>query len=270
MITIQIDGIPEVTALLKQYPVQATRALEIAVDKMAAEVKDAIKPEIQRVFDRPVPWTINSLKVTPSKNHNMQAIVWFKEPERKGRSMTQHYLIPQVEGGVGPLKGFERALDGRRFVPGKAARLDRYGNISVGQIKQILSVLGRADYAAGSTSNITERSKKRNRKPRDYVWLKNGHGKLPPGIYERYQTKAGFGAKTKKSLPFGEYQKGRQRGRFASVIRARGLRPVLIQMKGTPSYRQRLPFYEIAKKVIDVRLPVLFASEFSRRLGSRR
>jgi hypothetical protein len=269
MITVKIEGFQEVQAMLKKFPAQASRAAEIAIDKTAREVKAAIKQVLPQVFANPVPWTRNSLMVTSTKNHNMQAMVWFKEPERKGRSMTTHYLLPQVEGGQRKLKGFELAMGNKTFVPGSAAKLDRYGNISVGQIKQILSVLGRAEFAAGAQANITARSKKINRKPRDYVYLPHGSGKLPPGVYERYQTGVGFGAKTKRTLPFGEYQKGRSRGRFASVIRARGLRPVLIQTKA-PRYSKRLPFYEIANKVIDMRLVATFQAELSRRTGAAR
>jgi len=266
MITIKIDGIQEVQAMLKQYPVQASRALEIAIDKTAMEIKDAVRQAIPQVFDRPTPYTLNSLRVEKTRNHNMKAAVWFIEPKR----MADHYLIPQVEGGTRKLKGFERALGANSFIPSKHAKLDRYGNLPYGVIVQMLSVLGRAEYVAGYQANITARSKKRNSKPRDYVALPMGAGKLPPGIYQRVQTGVGFGAKTKKTLQFGEFQKGRSKGRFSSVIRARGLRPVVIHGRKTPTYRKRLPFYEIGQKVVDARLVSTFRAELSRRMGFRR
>ncbi|MCX5876630.1 MAG: hypothetical protein NT087_10140 [Deltaproteobacteria bacterium] len=263
MITIKIDGIQSVQEMLKQYPAQASRALETAIDKTAREIKDAIKQVLPQVFSSPTPYTMNSLQFTPTKGHNMQASVWFKEPDRMG----QHYLVPEVEGGPRRLKGFELALGGNTFIPSQMAKLDRYGNLPYGTIVQILSVLGRAEHVAGFSSNITSRSKKTNRKPRDYVYLPNGSGKLPPGIYQRVQTGAGFGAKTKRTLPFGEYQKGRTRGRFASAIHARGLVPVLIQGKKNTLYRKRLPFYEIGQKVSDALLEKLFTLEFFKRLA---
>ncbi len=262
MITLKIDD-SKMQHLLRTFPRETARALEVSLDRTAFAIRKAIRQEMPQVFDRPTPYTLNSLRVTPTKNHNMRAEVWFKEPDR----MTQHYLVPQVHGGPRKLKGFERALGGRAFLPARRGfKLDRYGNLPYGWIVQILSVLQRAEYVAGYMANLTERSAKRNRRPRDYVWLKERHGKLPPGIYERFQTGVGFGAKTKKHLPFGVWQKGRRKGRFASVIRARGLRPVLIEGRKNVHYRPRLPFYDIAMTVVEQRFNDIFSSELDRRL----
>jgi hypothetical protein len=269
MIHVAIDD-ATVKEMIRLLPKEAGRAAELAIDNTARQVRDEIKATIPRVFASPVPWTRNSLQLTPTKNHNMIAIVWFKEPERKGRAMTQHYLVPQVEGGVGQLKGFERALGGVRFVPGVGARLDAYGNVSVGQIKQILSVLGKAEFAAGSSQNATARSRKRNRKQRDYVYLPNGSGKLPPGVYERVQT-AGAVAGRYSTLAdrkrhtrpgFGAWQQGAG----GSAVRARGLRPVLVRGKQNKNVTPRLPFYEISRKVYDNNFLSNFWREFFRRV----
>lgn len=249
--------------LMAVAPKEARRALEIALDKLAFAARDRVREEMPRVFERPTPYTLNSLRVEKTRNHNMQARVWFKEPDR----MTQHYLVAQVEGGPRRLKGFERALGNQAYMPSRHARLDRYGNLPYGQIVQILSVLGRAEYVAGYSANITARSAKRNRKPRDFVLLPRGTGKLPPGVYQRIQTGRGFGAKTKRHLPFGEYQRGRTRGRFSSAIRARGLRPVLIKTGRPPVYRRRLPFHALGRQVVEQRFEATFSAEFRKLLG---
>jgi hypothetical protein len=262
MFEVKVDK-SQVEKLARQFPAQVMRAAEISLDKTADAIRDAERAELPKVFDRPTPYTLNSLKVTKTQGHNMTACVWFKEPDR----MIEHYLVPQVFGGPRRQKGFERAFGGY-FVPSKAESLDRYGNMPYGRIVQILSVLGRAEYKAGYSANVTARSRKRNRKPRDYVLLTNQHGKLPAGIYQRFQTGAGFGAKTKKTLPFGEYQKGATRGKFSSVVRARGLRPVLIQVK-RPGYSKRLPFFEIGRQVFDRQFNATFLSEFGKQMGQR-
>lgn len=113
-------------------------------------------------------------------------------------------------------------------MPGRSAKLDRYGNLPYGTVVQILSVLRAAEYMSGYNANITQRSKKRNRKARDYVIFRNRKGKLPAGVYERVKTSQGFGGKTAKTLPFGAWQKGRGRGKFSSVVRARGLKLILV------------------------------------------
>lgn len=244
MITVKVDmpALNELTGLLTK---RVQRAAERALDATADDMAHAIALEIPRVFDRPTLYTMKSLLAIKTKGHNMIAGVVYKEPDR----MKQHYLVPEIEGGVRHLKGFEiHGFNGATFMPGKGAKIDAYGNISVGQIKQVMSVLGRAEHVAGYSANLTAASAKRNRKPRDYVYLPNGSGRLPPGIYQRVQTGVGFGAKTKKTLPFGEYQKGRVRGSFASVIRARGLKPILIRNTKL-TYTPRLHFYEIGQKV---------------------
>jgi len=233
---------------------RVTRSLEKAIDNTARAIKAEVKKQIPVVFDRPTPYTINSLQVTLTQNHNMKASVWFKDPDR----MMDHYLAPQVEGGPRKMKGFERAL-GAYFEPSKYAKLDRYGNMPYAQIVQILSVLGRAEYKSGYAANVTARSRKRNRRPRDYVQLKTQHGSLPPGIYQRVREGAAISGKAAKSLPFGEWQRGSK----GSIVRATGLRPVLIQIS-KPSYRARLPFFSIAQSVHERMFPRLFQVEMEK------
>lgn len=228
---------------------ETTRATETALDKTAYDIRDSIRAEMKHVFDKPVRYTLNSLKVRPTQNHNMRAFVWFKEPDRMG----QHYLVPQVEGGQRKYKGFERALDNTKMVPGRGARMTKAGNISPGQIRQVLSVLGRAEMTAGYSANMTARSSVRNKSQRDYVYLPRGsaRGKLPPGVYERVsQKRRGIGAKQRKTISrFGTYQKGKTRGKISQVVRARGLRAIMVKGKQHSPVKPRLPFYQIAGRV---------------------
>lgn len=259
MITITIDD-KQVKGMLKAMPKQASRAAEQALDFTAVRIADEVRTQMLRRFDRPTQYTLNSLKVTKTRNHNMMASVWFKDPDRMG----QHYLVPQVDGGKRKLKGFERGLGGHEYIPGVGAKIDSHGNVSPGQIKQIMSVLGRAETSAGFSANLTASSAKRNKKSRDYVVISKGNrGRLAPGVYQRYQTGVGFGAKTKRSLPFGEWQKGRTRGRFASVIQARGLRPIFLQGRTGKAIKPLLPFYELAHAEYNRRFPTAFTARFN-------
>ncbi len=249
-LTIKDEGVKK---LLESLPKTAHRAAELALDQTARDIKEAEYDEMRRVFDNPVPYTLKSLQMTPTMNHVLQASVWFKDPDR----MTQHYLVPQVEGGVRKLKGFERALGRGEYIPGKGARMTKYGNVSPGQIRQFLSVLGKAERTAGYSANISKRSKRRNRKQRDFVLLPDGssRGALPPGIYQRVKTARGFGAKKRRNLPFGEWQKGKR----SEAVRARGLRPIMVEGKEAP-VTPRLDFYGIAGHVFDGRFSSLFYS----------
>ena len=245
-----IKGSEAAQAALKAFPGKAHRACAVAINKTGKAVKLAEQKEMQSVFDRPTRYTLNSLKLDPADKNNLQASVWFKEPDRNRTS--PHYLFPQVEGGQRNLKGFERAF-GEEFVPGAGVRLNKFGNVTGGQIVQIMSVLGKFNRYAGDNSNITRRSRKQNTRERDYVYLPKGSGKLPPGIYKRVQSGVGFGAKTKRTFAdrSRSYQKGRRRGRFASVIRARGLKPILIHGRTGHRVKPLLDFYGIANKTID-------------------
>lgn len=262
MLEVKIDD-KEVRTLMKAFPKRANRAAERTLDKMVDEIKDSVWSQLPKFFDRPTPYTLNSLKVTKTQRHNMVAYVWFKKPPR----MRQHYLVSQVEGGGRSFKGLELAMGNKFFAPakpgnitGRGPQLDKYGNITGGQIRQIMSVLKVAERSAGYSANITARSAKRNRKPRDYVLLRTRHGKLPPGIYQRYQTDVGPGRKTKKRLPPGEKQKSAFKGGF---IQAAGLAHVMYQVK-QPTYKKRLPFYQIGTKIAQARFKPIFKVEWDR------
>lgn len=256
MIKVSVNN-QRVRKMLAAYPRSAKRALEVSLDRTAYEIRDAVKTEMKRVFDKPTPYTLNSLKVTRTRNHNMKAYVWFKEPER----MSQHYLVPQVKGGARQYKGFEQALGDQMFVPGQGAKLNQYGNVTAQRIRQILSVLKLAERGQGYQANITARSAKRNTKQRDFVYLMNGSGKLPPGIYERVATtkKVSLRGKNRK---FGEWQKGKNR----KAVRARGLKPIMLHGRNRAPVKARLDFYGVANKEYRLAFIPIFNAELARRL----
>ena len=112
---------------------QVRFATSLAINRTAQVVKEELKREMQSVFDRPTPFTLNSLQMTPSTKQRLEAKVWFKNPPRVGD--IHHYLEPQVYGGSRPFKGFEYLLQtnahvsrslprGWFAVPGPAASKD--------------------------------------------------------------------------------------------------------------------------------------------------
>lgn len=203
----------------RQLPFATSKALNLT----AKEVKADIRKEMPRVFDRPTPFTLNSVYMSPATKKELYAEVWLKDFAPKGTPAVK-YLAPQVYGGLRGQKRSERWLQwkgilpsGMSWAPGSGARLNQYGNITGGRITQMLSAL-KAFPEVGYMANITERSKKHNRKPRDYFALPRGRGRLPAGVYER----TGRGG--------------------------RGLRFTLAFIR-QPHYRPRLPFFEIARRV---------------------
>lgn len=163
-------------------------------------VRDAQRNEMASVFDRPTSFTLNRsnlvVRATPQR---LVARTKIRDDQSSGVAPVR-YLRPQVFGGDRSIKRFERALQARGLMPqgwfampGPGAKLDTFGNISRGQIMQILSVLGAAEMTSGYSANMTTRSAKRNKKPRDYFasmpanakGVRGVAGRLPYGIYQR-------------------------------------------------------------------------------------
>lgn len=264
MITIKVDD-KYVQDMLKELPKLASRAAEMALDYTAARIGDAVRTQMLHVFNNPTPYTLNSLNVTLTKGHNMMAKVWFKDPDR----MTQHYLVPQVDGGPRKLKGFERGLGmiggmTGEYVPGKTVTLDIYGNVSVGLIRQVLSAIGAAERTAGYSANRTARSAARNAgRQGEYFILPRGNGKMPAGVYERVQNSEGFSPKERKNLGVRAYQKGLG----GAVVRARGLKAIFVKGRTGHAIQPLLPFYSIANAEYAARFAPAFKAKFDGLLG---
>ena len=253
MISITIDD-KQVKAMLKAMPKQAGRAAEQALDFTAVRIADEERTQMLRRFDNPTQYTLNSLKVTKTKGHNMTAIVGFKEPERMG----QHYLLPQVEGGERKLKGFERALGNYEFIPSKHLKLNAQGNITHATAKNAIASKG------------TNKG--------GYVYLSKLKGNaLPPGVYQRFKTDR---AASKKSWRQMGNRKVAVRGaggriigwqspisKIRSAITPQGLKPILLQGRTGHAVRPLLPFYEIAHTAFDRYFTAKFTAEFNRMMG---
>lgn len=224
---------------LSNMPKQIPFAIASALTASAQKVRDAEKREMQSVFDRPTRFTMNSLFMDRATKARLSAIVYFKQPRSGGK----HYLLPQVFGGVRPQKQFEKRLEnagllprGWAAVPGRGARLDGSGNMSRGQINQVLSVLqAQGDGYANTTARSAKRAK---RKPRDLfastqqsrATARNG-GQLPLGVWER----VGNRGQAKNILFF--------------VPRA--------------TYRKRFPFFEVALRVHAQEFPALLQRQIN-------
>jgi hypothetical protein len=189
MITIQVDT-KEVTRLLndiqrKQIPF----ATSVALNKTAQDVQAGLV-EGMSVFDRPKPFTLRGVFVTRSTKANLTATIGLKTRDKGGP--VSEYLAANITGGGRVDKRSEILLRnagilpaGKQTRPGPDARLDAYGNMSRGQIVQILSYFrafgsiatsGRGS-AGGTKSTKINAS---TRKPRTRALFVT-----PSGVYER-------------------------------------------------------------------------------------
>lgn len=239
-------NIPEVQAALERAAGQVPFAQMTALNKTAAKAQEAVRKEMLQVFDRPTPWVLNSLRIKFATKSNLQAELAFKDKNSAESSASM--IEPNVFGGKRHFKAMEARLlrigllpSGWTVVPGAAAQLDAYGNMSRGQISQLLNVLGTYTEAGYNKANAATRARlaKGNVKKNVYgfeYWVnKVGSTKarhLQPGVYQRVKT--GFGS---------------------------SLKPILIFVK-LASYKQRLDFFGIAQKTIDKEYAGQFNSAF--------
>jgi len=246
MITSQWLGANLLTAKSKAVIDKSKVALAKALTFTAEAVRKAEKDEMLRVFDRPTPYTLRSLYLAWATPQKLEARVWFKGADTGGF----HYLKPQVYGGDRKQKLFEslfntigiQAGEMTRsefyIVPGSAAKLDAYGNISRGQLRQILSALGKGARTLGYSANRTAASAKRKgKKLENYFVGAPGNGSQPFGVWQRF----GFA--------------------LGSAVK-----PVLVFVR-KPRYKARFDFHGVAKRVAQIEFPGTLAREMSRVKG---
>lgn len=150
--TIKIDvrsDVKEITRYLNRVQKkQIPFATALALTKVAQDAKKALRANMGVVFDRPTRFTLNSLFVKPAKKKNPISDVRLKDFAGRGGN-ARNYLAPEIQGGARPLKRFEKHLQRRGFlpkgmyvVPSKTQKLNKSGNVTLGQINKILSGLG--------------------------------------------------------------------------------------------------------------------------------
>jgi hypothetical protein len=227
----------------------------VALNKTAEKAREAVRTDMTKVFDRPTPFVINSLRVKYATKTNLRAEVAFKDKNsaESSRSMVE----PHVLGGKRRFKAMEGRLrrmgllpSGWYAVPGAAAKVDAFGNMGKGQISQLLNVLGTYSESGFNKANAATRGRlaKGGRKSSQYglygfaywvnlVGTKSG-SHLAPGVYQRIKT--GFGT---------------------------SLKPVLVFVPAT-SYSKRLDFFGVVQRTADREFPAEFAKSFKAAVGT--
>ena len=239
-----------------KIPGLAEDAARQAVARTLPRGRDAVYAAMRRVFDRPTPYALNALKLQmPDQAGALQGAVMVKGPvDVRGAGVpAQSFLRAQISGGSRRWKRFEVALMKRGYlprgwyaVPARGARLDAWGNMSRGQVVELMSWLGlfgsaRGERAAGYRANKTEKSKAR----------------------ARAGTRNRFGVDVFVSSPLQAYRRGglafgiymRQTGATKRTAGpARPVTPVVLFVK-TSRYRQRLDFFGELQRATAAELP---------------
>ncbi len=249
-IKVDITGLTELKAAMARAPGQVNYALAQAMNKTMAQAKSDVQTNMTKVFDRPTPWVINSLRIKYASKTKLSAELAFKDINSAVNARTM--VAPHVDTGTRTHKAMEARLRGIGMlptgwfvVPGAGATLDAYGNMSRGQISQLLNVLGAYTEAGYNKANdkTSKRLAKGNAKKNQFgfvyfVQRVSDKGHLLPGVYQRVKT--GFGS---------------------------SLKPILIFVNGV-SYKKRLDFYGIVQADIDRDLNANFEVEFKKAIDS--
>lgn len=225
----------------KATDAQINKALAIGLTRIGARIKDAAALEMRSVFDRPTPYTMRALQLkSAEKTHAVpRAFVGFKDKSGSfipngadaGAIMAgrAHYLRPQVFGGSRPLKELESRLRragamgaGQYALPGWGAKLDAYGNMSGGEITQVIAYMGGFGDVGGDRNTTAAGKAKLRGKGIEYFALKARRGGLGPGIYRRL----GRGGQAR-------------------------IQQVLKFIDRTPQYRQRFDFFGVADRTAE-------------------
>lgn len=256
MITININGLTDVQRKLSrlgnsQIPYATARALT----QTAKDAQPAIRSGMQRTFDRPTPYTLNSTRTDPATKTKPQASVELRDKSAQRTASRKSWIAPQVYGGGRNLKNFEfllrkkGILPARMYaVPGAGADLDAFGNMTRGQIAQLLAYF----------QSFTDQGYKANSTDKGRRAIDRRLGKKAAGAKVQYIVSAGRSNLSTMHLAPGIYK----RIGFAA---GSSLKPILMFVR-RPTYAPALPFNQIVAEVADEKLIPNFKTAFAEAL----
>ena len=243
------SNIAELRAQLAQFSDRRfNAAMATALTRTAVQVRNAVQAEMPRALDRPTPYTTRQLRYVPASADRLAAAVGFNVvnvTDQRGATIgfrnlgpgetpAGKYLQPNIEGGTRRLKRMEEAMraigalpSGWFAMPGQGAALDAYGNVSRGQVQQVLSQL-RVQLVAGTNRNMSGDARKQiaaqRRAGGRYYVVQPGKGQGQPGIYQR-------------------------------ELFGRNVTPVFIFVRGA-QYKRRFDFDGLSQRVAEESLPL--------------
>jgi hypothetical protein len=144
------DNLAELTDIDRN---QIPFATVLSLTETAKLIKERLVGEMRTVFDRPTPYTLDSLRLIPVTKLKVEVRVWIKD-EADGAAAATRWLTPEVYGGDRSHKRSDVLLrargilpKGKFVVPDAGMKLDSYGNI--GQVSSRRSCLASVLKAIG-------------------------------------------------------------------------------------------------------------------------
>ena len=231
---------------LQNLEKQTRFATAVALTRTVAKMRTELQDEARRVFKDPTPYTLRSIKYKAATKADLTALVYVEGADRIGGNVDYSpadLLGHQFFAGGRKRKRLELYLDrlklispGEYIAPGAGAKLDRFGNMSRGQLQQIISQL-RLGLDPASYASKSARSRRNVRKAGRIFWSRGDRG-LPRGAW------------VDQGAPI-------------------GVRPLLVIIKA-PRYKRRLPFIEQGKRIAAREFPRQFRIAYQQAVASAR
>lgn len=262
-IGVVITGLAEVKRQIASVEKQARFATAVALTRTAQHAQRMTADEMARQFDRPTRTTLRSMFVRPATKANLTAMVYVKDRPLGGKNpLSMAEIIGhQFRGGGRIATNFEQLLrregflgSGEFVVPGAAAKLNRYGNISTGQLVQVMSQIGIRRAGSDSTPTNSKRSKRNVQRAGEIFWSMGVGGSTGRPLIDA-DTGIQYGT-TGRSGRANHLPKG------AWMRAGRNVRPILLVVKGAPGYRRRIDLVRIAQSAVRQHFNNEFATAF--------
>lgn len=245
------DNFPSVARTIDLIGKQAQFAAAVALTRTAKHAQSAWREQFRQHFDRPTPFVMKSIFVQPAKPQNLSAGCFLKTRDfGQATQAASDYLDHHFSGGARTAKQLERRMRAEHFlepneflVPGIGARLDKYGNISRGQLTQMASQL-RLRISGVDTAPTKSRRSRRNVARAGRMFWSFGRGSFGPGTFS-----TAHGGRP-QNLPKGAW-----------VEKAGKLQPVVLAVV-RPLYRKRFDLVGLAGRTVKQH----FKPEFDRAL----
>lgn len=240
-LTVDIKGLDAATKAITER-LSGKRVASVAaaaLTRTAVAGRAAVQREMARVFDRPTPFTLSSVRYREATLDRLQSEVFVSTDKGPRNPSPAVVLKPQVEGGRRGFKGLELALratgalpQGWYVTPGAGARLDAYGNVSRGLITQVITQIRRQMQYGPRDRRATLRT---IRKAGGRFFAVPPGGKRQPGVY------------------------------IADAF-GRNVTPIFIFVNRA-NYRKRLGFEEVIRREVARTLPGLIAQGLGESVG---
>ena len=247
---VDIEGLPQLTGRLSRMQKQVSFAMVGAINDVTFDVMRAGRKEITRALDRPTPYTVSSWRVLDKATRNsLSATVGFSDyfgnvlgvgPDQK--------LKQQFIGGPRRRTGTEAMLQsagmlpaGRFLVPGSGVKLNRYGNISPGELSKIRSQLSLGNDPT-SFSSGSVRSRRNVSRSGCYFWS-YGRGSV--------------------------FSRSRHLAPGVWLAKGGTIHPVLLSARA-PVYERRIHAREIGEQIVRRDIEAAFTRRFAQAISTAR